>query len=202
MSARLGRPHGAEESQPRYARPVSTPPEYLALRAKLDSFAASVSVRRADGMRCGPGCDACCRVQLSLCDLEADVLREGLKQLEPEVKLQLAAEPEDPARCALLDPGGRCRAYDARPLVCRSQGLPLRYPPDVVPASAVRARAEGGEITWCPLNFEADPPEPDDVLDAERVDLILAMLNRREAAEPLRRTPIQTLIRELAPDRR
>ena len=67
----------------------------------------------------------------------------------------------------------------------------------------MRARAAGGaagELTWCPLNFTGRPPAPADVLDAGRVDEVLALINRRFAAraglDPLARTPIRALLDE------
>ena len=42
----------------------------------------------------------------------------------PEV---LRSEPHPPGACAMLDADGACRVYAARPYVCRTQGLPLRW---------------------------------------------------------------------------
>jgi hypothetical protein len=79
----------------------------------------------------------------------------------------------------LLDGEDACSIYPARPLVCRSQGLPLRYPSDLVPAEAVRVRLPTGVLTVCPLNFTTRAPLANEALDAERVDQILAVLNHR-----------------------
>jgi hypothetical protein len=107
------------------------------------------------------------------------------------------AEAAAPARCAMLDPDGRCAVYEHRPLVCRTQGLALRYPPGVVPASAVRERLPHGEVTCCPLNFGQRLPQASDVLDAERVDQLLGLVNVRFAqatgADPTRRYAISAI---------
>lgn len=177
-------------------------PDYLALTLKVDAFAAAVGARR-DDLRCRMGCSSCCHVELALCDVEADALGEVLRTLDEgtreTLRSNLAARPagEPDAPCPLLErTEGRCLAYEGRPLVCRTQGLPLRYPPAFVPLETVRARAPGGEIVWCPLNFDREAPAAADVLDAERVDAMLALVNQRAttAEDRLRRTAIRALI--------
>jgi len=100
-------------------------------------------------------------------------------------------------RCAMLEADGRCAVYAARPLVCRTQGLPLQYPAGVVPEAAVRGRTSRGEITYCPLNFEHNAPAAPDVLDAERVNQLLALVNLRFAQahglDPEARTALSAL---------
>lgn len=168
-------------------------PEHSALIDKVDAFSRGVAERRED-LTCHAGCSQCCEVELELSDVEADALREGLRELPPEA-LE-AVDLEGPG-CVLLDRGtGRCRAYAHRPLVCRTQGLPLRYPEGTLPEGTVMGRAPAGEVTWCPLNFRERGPEPVDVLDAERVDVMLALVNRRASDDPLRRTPLRALVRE------
>jgi Fe-S-cluster containining protein len=93
-----------------------------------------------------------------------------------------AALGEGEARCALLEEDGSCAIYAQRPLVCRSQGQALRYPEGFVPEASVRMRIQGGAVTWCPLNYTDTAPRSEDVLDAERVDQILAVVTRRHVA--------------------
>ncbi|MFO0653815.1 MAG: YkgJ family cysteine cluster protein [Polyangia bacterium] len=163
------------------------PPEYAQLVARVDGFAADVMTRCAADFSCRAGCDDCCRVELTLSLVEAAALAGSIAALAGEIKARLrrllsAPIPTEMPRCALLDESGQCAVYLARPLVCRSQGLPLRYPTDVVPVEAVRARLASGVVTVCPLNFAVREPDAGDVLDAERVDQILAVLNHRYAA--------------------
>lgn len=171
---------------------------YEALREKVDAFAREVTARREDVV-CRAGCSGCCHARLSVSDVEADALRAALSEPSPEARARLEAQlerPDDDPRCVLLGDDGRCAAYAGRPLVCRTQGLPLRYPAGTVPVEALRASA-GGDVTWCPLNFESAPPEPGDVLDAERVDVMLALVNREHTSTPTRRTPIETIVLQL-----
>jgi hypothetical protein len=80
----------------------------------------------------------------------------------------------------MLGPAGRCDIYEARPLVCRTQGLPLGYPEGIVPVETVRFRARALDVICCPLNFTEDEPDERDVLDASRVDTMLALVARLE----------------------
>lgn len=178
---------------PERPAPEHMAPEHLALRAKVDAFSEGVAARRED-LTCHAGCSQCCEVELELSDVEAEAMRAGLREISPDVLREIDI---DGPGCVLLDRAtGRCRAYAARPLVCRTQGLPLRYPEGTLPEETVMGQAPGAEITWCPLNFREAPPEPADVLDAERVDVMLALLNRRASATPLRRTALRALVRE------
>jgi Fe-S-cluster containining protein len=171
-------------------------PEYDAVRAKVDAFTATTSERRRADLACRAGCEACCHVELEVSDVEADAIREVLRQLPADVGARLAERARSPrvegGPCVMLE-DGRCVVYEARPLVCRTQGHALRYPAGTLEDAAVRARAGGGDVTWCPLNYVERPPGASDVLDAERVDVLLAMVNRRAATHPLRRTSLRVL---------
>lgn len=90
----------------------------------------------------------------------------------------LAYERQPPpltAPCLFLDEG-RCRIYEARPIICRSQGLPLRS----------REIAAPRHLDWCPLNFKGFAPadfDPAAVLNLETLNRLLAGLVREEEAE-------------------
>ena len=160
---------------------------YRALVEKVDAFLATVVDRRRADLACRSGCSACCEVWLSVCPVEAQQLRAALARLPQPARAAIAArgrrerereQQGERPRCAMLDPEGRCGVYEARPLVCRTQGLPLQYPAGTVPEASVRGRTSRGEITYCPLNFTEAPPRGPDVLDAERVNQMLALVNR------------------------
>ncbi|MDB4985567.1 MAG: hypothetical protein JWN04_745 [Myxococcaceae bacterium] len=163
--------------------------EYEALVAKVAAFTDATSARRAADLTCSAGCSSCCHAWLSVSAVEADELRAGLAALSADERArvrtrgqgELAREAQGEAepRCALLDGDGRCTVYEHRPLVCRTQGHALRYPSGFVPAAAIARKTLNGDETWCPLNYHAAEPKPEDVLDAERVDQILAVVAAR-----------------------
>ena len=223
---------------------------YRALQRRVDDFEAAAVERGAD-LRCGPGCEACCHVELEVSTLEAEVVLEALCALGDEAFARLAERAsfgvegeraendaenvasggeratlagaggdagvdlgsrrgtdaaladDAPERCVMLEDDGRCAIYASRPLVCRSQGLALAYPSDVVPVEAVRARAGDKALVWCPLNFTAHPPTGADVLDAGRLDEALAVLNRAlvETRDPLTRWALRDLVSAAARER-
>jgi Fe-S-cluster containining protein len=167
-------------------------------------------------MACRAGCDSCCHVWLSVSPVEAAAMAEAVGRMSVETRAELkmrgerelsrearslesrgSREEQDSPRCAMLDDAGHCVVYESRPLVCRTQGHALRYPEGFVPEASVRARARGGEITYCPLNYRGQPPTSPDVLDAERVDQLLAVVNlrfaRAEGVDPEQRTGISEI---------
>lgn len=184
--------------------------EYRALVDKVDAFAGSAFSRRAADMACSAGCSSCCEVWLTVSDVEATEMRSGLHALSVTTRAQVVARGrheqareragEPDARCAMLEADGRCAIYEHRPLVCRTQGHALQYPQGFVPEAAVRARTRRGEVTHCRLNFTQAPPRTEDLLDAERVDQILAVVNQRHALargiDPLARFAISSLAAE------
>lgn len=175
--------------------------EYEALLAKVETFVAATSARRRADLRCQKGCEACCHVSLSVGPVEADAVRAGLRLLPAEVRerVRRRGERDDmnrEPRCVFLDDDGSCAIYEQRPLVCRSQGQALRYPAGFVPEEAIRMRTRAGDVTWCPLNYTEAEPRGEDVLDAERVDQILALVTRRHVSSPedaLSRTSLREL---------
>lgn len=172
--------------------------ELDALRAKVDAWCEATAARRADALVCRRGCVACCNTELEVAAVEAGVIERYLDaRASTAMRARLAARgalgvEARRGRCVMLDDDDSCAIYENRPLVCRTQGHALRYPPGFVPVAAVRARA-AGDVTWCPLNYVDAPPRPEDVLDAERIDVLLSVVDRRAAADAPR-----VSLRELA----
>ncbi len=154
---------------------------YRTLAERVDAFVARVGARHPDDLRCRPGCDGCCRTRLTITTVEANAIARWAATKPVEVRAAIAAAalgPDDPAapRCAALDADGRCRIYPARPLVCRSHGIPIR----------LRDGRGLPVITACELNFTAAGPaaaDPDCVLDQELVSTTLGLIDRAVRAE-------------------
>lgn len=119
-----------------------------ALHEEVDEAAAARAARHPGRLRCGRGCSGCCVDELSVFEVEARRIRAEFGEL-------LRSErPHPPGACAFLDDTGACRIYAARPYVCRTQGLPLRWVDH-------EAGVERRDI--CPLN---EPGPPLEELDA------------------------------------
>lgn len=117
-----------------------------ALHAEVDRAAGALALRHAGRLQCRRGCSACCVDDLTVTRIEA--LR--IQRAHPE--LLATASPHPRGACAFLDAEGACRIYAERPLVCRSQGLPLQ----------LWFEDEAGELEErrdiCPLNLPGGPP--------------------------------------------
>ena len=175
------------------------------LLSRVDALTAAIARRRRDDLACRRGCTACCHVQLSLSPLEAERVQGALRAGDPGLRERvraraqaLAAQEQVPAQapCVMLEEDGHCAVYAARPLVCRTQGHALRYPKGTLPPEMVFATAGAGEITWCPLNYVDTPPRNEDVLEAERIDLLGGRACLDAGRDPLTRVSMIDLAGE------
>lgn len=119
----------------------------VALHDEVEREARALASRHAGRLRCRLGCHACCTDELAVTRIEA----ERIRRTHPE--LLKDGTPHPPGGCAFLDDAGACRIYAVRPLVCRSQGLPLRFFLEDEEEDAIEERRD-----ICPLNLEGGPP--------------------------------------------
>ena len=133
----------------------SVPPQVL-LWQNVDGFSQRLRERHGAHMRCGTGCSACCYTDITVFASEAVEILGWLDALDPGRKDELrrswaapAGSGLDPAgvsrpACAFLVQG-RCAIYPVRPLICRTQGLPL----------LLESSIDGQKLSMdvCPLNF-------------------------------------------------
>ena len=154
--------------------------EYLRLRQWVDVRVAQLEAAHRGHLACRAGCCGCC-VNLSLFTVEMIAIIGELAQAG------IYTVGFDPgASCGWLE-GGMCRIYSARPIICRTHGLPVAMPSEEDP--------QRREVSFCPLNFAgADPVVyvfgPGNTLDlAElnerlcRVNADLLKATRREGLE-------------------
>jgi hypothetical protein len=155
------------------------------LHAKVDGFFTRVHTRHGDDMQCGSGCSDCCHVRLTITRVEADAIRAHVSAWPIEERRALAQSTGED-RCAALDAGGRCRIYEARPIVCRSHGAPIRMRRDSLPV-----------IESCFRNFTHSEPAPDCVLDQETLSALVLAVDR-DAGGDGSRVDLAGLVGELA----
>jgi Fe-S-cluster containining protein len=149
---------------------------YRALTAKIDGFFARVAARHPADLQCGTGCADCCHTRLTVTAVEATAITDHVATLPAPARAELAAlasRPVDPGRvrCAALGDDDRCRIYAARPVVCRSHGVPIR----------LGKRAE--DVTACHRNFTARGPaaaDPDCILDQATLSALVLAVNGSE----------------------
>jgi uncharacterized protein len=139
------------------------------LTRKVDAFFVRVTERHGADMQCATGCSDCCHVRLTITGVEAAAIRALVTGWPDARRRDLAATgPTD--RCAALDPAGRCKIYEARPLVCRSHGVPIRLRRGALPV-----------VQSCHRNFTRTTPDPDCILDQTTLSATLLAV---DAAEP------------------
>ena len=124
-------------------------PDWTArFHAAVDEVAAPVERVNHARLKCAAGCNDCCTDGLTVFAIEAELIAAHY----PALLANEAAHPE--GACAFLDGEGRCRVYEHRPYVCRTQGLPLRW---------IDEDEESGELyegrDICPKNIAGTPLE-------------------------------------------
>jgi Fe-S-cluster containining protein len=140
---------------------------YRTLLERVDRLCDRTWARFGSQISCRPGCDLCCR-HLSIFAVEAQALRVALAALtEPEARfIRQKGEDATPNACPLLH-DGLCLLYQARPIICRTHGLPLLI-----------SRDGESVVDFCPENFRDLPSiQGSEVIDLDRLNAILVTIN-------------------------
>ena len=141
---------------------------YRTLVANVDALCERISAAYGSHINCAPGCDSCCR-HLTLFPVEAYALAVAVNELPEPLRTELRAgdantTPESP--CPLLRKGV-CLLYTARPLICRTHGLPI-----------LLETPDGKRVDHCPRNFQGLASLPGNaVIQLERLNETLASVN-------------------------
>lgn len=142
---------------------------YRALLAQVDQLCARIAAAFPKQIVCRAGCAACCTLQ-SVLPVEAAALALALRALpaaEGAALRHRLAATADSGCCPLLS-DERCPLYPARPIICRTHGLPLLV-----------EDAHGRRVDRCPLNFTGLTTLPGTaVIDLERLNQGLILANR------------------------
>lgn len=157
-----------------------------ALHEAVNHRAGPIASAHADRLACRRGCSSCCQDDLTVYEVEA-------LRIEAEFSGLLAAGVAGPkGACAFLDEAGACRIYTARPYVCRTQGLPIRWLEEAEDWEFVEQR------DICPLNADGTPIEelPEDaVWEIGPVEDRLAYAQEALDGGALRRVALRSLFR-------
>lgn len=150
---------------------------YQELVEKIDAFFRRVAGRYTQEIKCAPGCDDCCRRSLTFYPFEVERMleaAEGLDRAELEGVVhrarQVGAAADPQAACPLLK-DGLCLVYAARPVICRTHGLPMLVPGE-------------DSLSMCVYNLKGlEHLDGDCVLDLKPVNQILATVNHLLASD-------------------
>jgi uncharacterized protein len=158
-----------------------------AVYRSVDEQSRRLAEYHGERLRCSRGCCVCCVDEITVFEVEAHcIMHHGAELLAESV-------PHEEGACAFLDENGDCRIYEARPYVCRTQGLPLRWLDETPDDELVEMR------DICPLN---DPGPPIEDLPEEAcwtigpVEQSLAELQASLDGGALRRVSLRSLFRK------
>jgi Fe-S-cluster containining protein len=164
---------------------------YEALRARVTRESAELFERYAAHLQCRRGCYYCCD-DIAVLPIEFEALRRAVSGTGISSSAGSGGPPEtDRRRCGFLGPEGECTVYAARPVICRTHGLPLAYR---LYEYDEHGRAVSGSAymdSWCDLNFTGLGDESAAAyfdghgrINQARLNETLEELNRRFLASP------------------
>lgn len=143
---------------------MSTPPNpIVTLQENASGFFDKIYEKHSSQMECKKGCSKCCQTKISIFEVEAQRVSDwvsGIGQEEQQKLKALWQTPHQESYCSFLY-NDQCTIYEARPLICRTQGLPLYV-------------ASENVLDYCPLNFTAGDPPKEDWLNLERMNTLLS----------------------------
>ena len=142
---------------------------YRALVEQVDQLCARIAAAFPDQMACRAGCATCCTLE-SVLPVEAASLALALDRLPAvaaeALRARLKAAPAG-ERCPLLT-DDCCPLYAARPVICRTHGLPLLVEDE-----------HGRRVDRCPLNFTGLETLPGTaVINLETLNRALVAVNQ------------------------
>ncbi|MFA8437125.1 MAG: YkgJ family cysteine cluster protein [Marinifilaceae bacterium] len=113
--------------------------QYRELRNEIDNLSEKLGKLHEDEMSCKKGCSECC-MNFNILPIEYYSMLEELRMENP---IQAQEQDDDAEDCAFLK-NDLCSIYAARPVICRTHGLPLLF---------MSESGENWELSCCPLNF-------------------------------------------------
>lgn len=113
---------------------------YIELRTEISESSEKLGTLHKDRMACKKGCSSCC-MNFKVLPVEYFSMLRQLKQSPLRDFRNLDSEHDD---CNFLI-DHTCQIYEARPIICRTHGLPLLF---------MNQEGDAWELSTCPLNFK------------------------------------------------
>lgn len=155
--------------------------DYRRLVEKVEGFFLKVREAYPDQLVCGEGCSECCNTSFKVFPMEAWALKQWWEdRIRPE-STSLSFPSGMPSGqggvkasvrgvCMFLSED-RCIVYPARPIICRTQGLPV----------LVRREKRNLEVRFCKKNFRQPSGtftiKGEFLLDLDVLNVTLAVLD-------------------------
>ncbi len=153
----------------------------------VDAALAEAAGKAGAWLKCRPGCYECCLGVFEISELDAQRLRQGLRDLEAHdaaragrvrerageaaarlrrvypgdtARLAINDAADDDEPCPALDPAtGTCDLYESRPLACRTFGPAIRLGGAVGTCELCFPGATEEEIAECAVELDSDALE-------------------------------------------
>ena len=142
---------------------------YYQMVTRVDALCRRIQDALSGRITCSEGCSSCCTA-ITLFPVEAAALNAALEALPDAQQAAIRRHVDERAggeRCPLLE-DHRCLLYAARPLICRTHGLPIIY-------------TEGSErkVDCCPRNLSdgEQPVSGSAIIDLDRFNTLLVAVN-------------------------
>lgn len=142
---------------------------YNRMVSRVDALCRGIMDALSDQITCSEGCSSCC-TEITIFPVEAAALHAALEALPDAGRsaiLRHVAAQGGGERCPLLE-DHRCLLYAARPIICRTHGLPIIY-------------TEGSErkSDCCPrnLNDSEQAVSGAAIIDLDRLNTLLVAVN-------------------------
>ncbi|MEI6702561.1 MAG: YkgJ family cysteine cluster protein [Deltaproteobacteria bacterium] len=141
---------------------------YKQLVTRIDALCSAIESALGEQITCTEGCSSCCTA-ITIFPVEAAALRDALDALpknKAESIRQHAALNASGERCPLLA-HDHCLLYHARPIICRTHGLPITY-----------TEEHQQKSDCCPLNMtETESVSGTNVVDLDKLNSLLVAVN-------------------------
>ena len=140
---------------------------YFSFREKVDDFASGVRAEYKDQIECREQCSQCCIGGLTTTLIEAVVIGKSAGLRREKIHELAGLDPiRKNGNCAFLTSNELCHIYEHRPLICRTQGIPLSYP-------------DTDSFSCCSMNFTDVSPPPESALELSRMEAGLFVINMK-----------------------
>ncbi len=119
---------------------------YHSLIGEIDELSEVLSAQHTSQMQCKEGCSSCCE-SISVFAVEFDSIQRQIK--DEKILLPKRGLFQSITKGCRFLVKNRCSIYSIRPLICRTQGLPILYR---------SATSNHYELSVCKLNFKKVSP--------------------------------------------
>ncbi|MBF0225164.1 MAG: YkgJ family cysteine cluster protein [Desulfobacterales bacterium] len=141
---------------------------YFDLIDKVDRYCFNIQKNYGEHITCKKGCSECC-VHINIFPVEAFAISVNLKKKNNAFQKYITDRAEllkNSTICPILE-NDECLIYEARPIICRTQGFPLLIEKD-----------NEKKVDFCVYNFQQILSfSKDSIISLEQLNVLLSTIN-------------------------